>query len=68
MHAELEARFMPVKFDVTQDDEADQAAKQTWRAAELPTVILLGADGTERHRFVKLPSKDEFLTAIKAVR
>jgi thiol:disulfide interchange protein DsbD len=68
VHAELESRFVPVKFDVTNDDEADQAAKARWDAAELPTVILLGADGAERQRFRKLPSRDEFLTAVKTVR
>jgi thiol:disulfide interchange protein DsbD len=68
VYAELEARFVPVKFDVTDDDEADQAAKARWDAAELPTVILLGPDGEERQRFRKLPTRDEFLTAVKAVR
>jgi thiol:disulfide interchange protein len=68
VHAELESRFMPVKYDVTDDDEADQAAKAKWDAAELPTVILLGPDGAERHRFRKLPTRDEFLTAVKTVR
>jgi thiol:disulfide interchange protein DsbD len=68
IYAELESRFVPVKFDVTEDDEADQAQKAQWDAAELPTVILLGADGVERHRFRKLPTRDEFLEAVRAVR
>ena len=68
VHAELEGRFMPIKFDVTEDNDADQAAKERWNAAELPTVILLGPDGGERHRFNSLPSRDEFLNAVKAVR
>jgi thiol:disulfide interchange protein DsbD len=68
VYTELESRFTPVKFDVTQDSEADQAAKEQWGAPELPTVNLLGADGAERHRFRKLPTRDEFLNAVKAVR
>lgn len=66
--AELESRFMPVKYDVTEDTEYDQAAKERWDAAALPTVILLGPDGAERHRFRKIPTRDEFLSAVKAVR
>jgi thiol:disulfide interchange protein DsbD len=68
VHAELEDRFMPVKFDVTEDSDDDQAAKERWNAAELPTVILLGPDGAERHRFRSLPSRDEFLDAVKSIR
>ena len=68
VHAELEGRFMPVKYDVTEGSDADVAAQDEWKAAELPTVILLGPDGAERHRFRSLPSRDEFLSAIKAVR
>jgi thiol:disulfide interchange protein len=68
VHAELEDRFMPVKFDVTEDNDDDLAAKERWNAAELPTVILLGPDGAERHRFRSLPSRDEFLDAVKSIR
>jgi thiol:disulfide interchange protein DsbD len=67
VHAELEARFMPVKYDVTEDTEYDQAAKERWDAAALPTVILLGKDGAEAKRFLKLPTRDEFLSAVKAI-
>jgi thiol:disulfide interchange protein DsbD len=68
VHAELEARFMPVKFDVTNDDDDDRAHKTQWNAASLPTVILLAHDGSEARRFHDLPSRDEFLQAIRAVR
>jgi thioredoxin:protein disulfide reductase len=67
VHAELE-RFVPVKYDVTHDTDEDNAAKELWNAAALPTVILVGPDGTERHRFHKLPTVDEFLSAVRAVR
>jgi thiol:disulfide interchange protein DsbD len=69
VHAELEARYMPVKFDVTNDDDDDRVHKVEWNAASLPTVILVGPDGREARRFQgELPSLDEFLTAIRAVR
>jgi thiol:disulfide interchange protein DsbD len=68
VNAELTSRFMPVKFDVTADNERDQAVKATWNAPNLPTVILLGPDGAERRRFKEPPSRDEFLDAVRAVR
>ncbi|HKA89185.1 MAG TPA: cytochrome c biogenesis protein CcdA [Haliangiales bacterium] len=68
VHAEIADRFVAVKFDVTADDERDQAAKDAWNAPNLPTVILLGSDGIERRRFKEIPSRDEFLAAVRAVR
>jgi len=68
VHAEVTDRYVPVKFDVTEDNDADQAHKEAWNAATLPTVILLAADGKEARRFTgELPSTDEFLSAIKSV-
>ena len=68
VHAEITSRYVPVKFDVTADDDRDQAAKEAWNAPNLPTVIILAADGSEARRFKELPSRDEFLDAIRAVR
>ncbi len=68
VHAELTSRYMPVKFDVTADTDEDNLHKETWNAGALPTVILVGPDGGERHRFNKIPTVDEFLTAVRAVR
>ena len=68
VHAELEQRYVPVKYDVTNDDDDDRAHKEQWNAASLPTVILVDKDGREARRFQELPSRDEFLTAIRAVR
>lgn len=68
VHAEVESRYMPVKFDVTEDTEVDQANKETWNAATLPTVILVASDGREVKRFTgELPSRDDFLSAIRSV-
>lgn len=68
VHAELEARYVPVKFDVTEGSDADEANKTAWNATALPTVILLGPDGTEARRFGEPPTPDEFLEALRAVR
>ncbi len=68
VHAEIASRFVPVKFDVTADDDRDQAVKQAWNAPNLPTVIIVGADGAEKRRFKEIPSRDEFLDAVRAVR
>jgi thiol:disulfide interchange protein DsbD len=68
VHDEVASRYVPVKFDVTQDTEADQANKETWNAATLPTVILVASDGREVRRFTgELPSRDVFLSAIRKV-
>ena len=58
-----------MKFDVTDDNEIDQKHKETWNAPSLPTVILVASDGKEVRRFTGevLPSRDEFLNAIKSV-
>ena len=68
VHAEISERYVPVRFDVTADDEHDQAVKAAWNAPNLPTVILVGPDGAERRRFKELPSRAEFLEAVRAVR
>jgi thioredoxin:protein disulfide reductase len=68
VHAELESRFMPVKYDVSADTDEDEAAKTQWDAAALPTVIVLGPDGNERARWHEVPSADEFLSKIRAIR
>jgi thiol:disulfide interchange protein len=62
-------RYVPVKFDVTEDNEQDEKHKETWNAPSLPTVILVASDGKEVKRFTGevLPSRTEFLNAIKSV-
>jgi len=69
IHDEVSSRYVPVKFDVTEDTEVDQANKEAWKAASLPTVILVASDGHEVRRYTEpLPSREEFLGAIKAIR
>ncbi len=69
VHAEVEARFVPVKFDVSDDSDADEADKTAWNAAALPTIILLGPDGKERKRYLgEPPTANEFLADIQAIR
>jgi thiol:disulfide interchange protein DsbD len=68
VHDELVTRFVPVKFDVTEDNDADRKNKETWNASSLPTVILVAADGREVRRFTgEVPDRDAFLSAIRAV-
>ncbi len=68
VHAEVTSRYVPVRFDVTEDTEDDQANKEAWNAATLPTVILVASDGKVAHRFTgELPGRDEFLSAIRSV-
>lgn len=69
IHEEVTRRYVPVKFDVTEDNEVDEKHKETWNAPSLPTVILVASDGKEVRRFTGevLPSRDEFLNAIKSV-
>jgi thiol:disulfide interchange protein DsbD len=68
VHDEVTSRYVPVKFDVTEGTDSDEAHKEAWNAASLPTVILLAADGREARRFTgELPTRDDFLSAIKSV-
>ena len=69
IYEELTSRFLPLKFDLTEETDEEFDAKDKYKAASLPTVILLRSDGTEAARFGEpLPGADEFLRALRAVR
>src|SRR5262249_8434248 len=64
VRAEGGDRYVRVKSDAPEDNGADQAHKQPWKAPTLPPVTLIAADGKEARRFTgELPSTDEFLSA-----
>jgi thiol:disulfide interchange protein DsbD len=68
IHAEIEDRFVPLKFDLTHGDDAALDAQKRWKAESLPTVILLDSKGKEVRRFGEpIPSPDEFLRAVKSI-
>jgi thiol:disulfide interchange protein DsbD len=68
VYAEVTARYVPLKFDVSKDNDVDRAAKARWGAETLPTVILAGPDGKERKRFTEpIPTADEMLKALRAI-
>jgi thiol:disulfide interchange protein DsbD len=67
VHAEIEKRYVAVKFDMSEQTDGDLDTMQRWKAG-LPTVILLASDGTEVKRFHEpIPSAAEFLSALKSV-
>lgn len=67
--AELQAGFVSIKFDVSEDTDENLALQKRYDAESLPTVILLGPDGREVRRFHEpIPTPEEFLAALKAAR
>lgn len=69
VYAEVTDRWLVLKFDLTDPGDTEYAAQEKYKAASLPTVILLAPDGSERHRFGEpLPSPDEFLEALRSVK
>jgi thiol:disulfide interchange protein DsbD len=57
--------FVPLKFDVTEDNEEDEARRKKYKATNLPAVIFLDADGNEMGRVnTDLPPK-EFLERMR---
>lgn len=65
----IEARFVPLKIDLTDGDEKAFAAQERWGSKVLPTIILVGSDGKETARFGEpLPTPEAFLEALEKTR
>lgn len=59
--------FVPLKFDVSESSDADQALQERFKASSLPAVIFLDAEGNELLRYTnKAPDTESLLKTIKA--
>ncbi len=68
VYAEISEKFVPLKIDVTDDNETTQAAKKRWEQNDvLPTVILAGNDCAEKHRFTEVMSVGDFMKGLRSV-
>jgi thiol:disulfide interchange protein DsbD len=62
-------RFVLLKLDATNDDDPKVIdVQKRYRVVGLPTVILLGTDGTEVKRFTDFVPPSEFLPALQQVK
>jgi thiol:disulfide interchange protein DsbD len=57
----LLSSYVPLKFDVTEDNETNEARKKKYEQSTMPEVILLDADGRVLVRVHGLVGPDEFL-------
>lgn len=65
LHEAIMQKFVPLKFDVTHDTDADQERQARYGAKELPAVIWLTPDGTELARVSKAMSASELLPVVQ---
>jgi thioredoxin:protein disulfide reductase len=61
----LVVNYVPLKFDVSDDTEANEALQERYNAANLPAVIFLDADGKEHGRVKKFLEPGDFLDVVK---
>jgi thiol:disulfide interchange protein DsbD len=62
------SRFVAVRVNATRDDDpAIDEVKDRYRVVGLPTVIVVGSDGSERRRFTEFVPPAEFLEAIRSI-
>ncbi len=60
--------FVPLKIDVTDQDEEDEKMQKKYGAPTLPAVIFLDAEGNELGRYTeKSPDSDGFRAALRGV-
>lgn len=60
--------FVAVKIDATdQDDPNVEAVSKKYKVVGLPTVLLIGSDGTERKRFTEFVGPEKFLSEIEGI-
>ncbi len=61
----LNKDFIPLKFDVSESSDADQALQEKYKATSLPAVLFLDAQGNELFRYTqKDPDVGSMLKAI----
>lgn len=65
VYSEITANFVPLKFDVTTDNDENTAKKVRYDSVTLPSVIFMSADGKVLGRVRKMMEPDEILTIIK---
>ncbi len=61
----LEERFVPLKYDVSNGTDADEAAQTKWAAETLPAVIFVDASGRELARVKDLVEAEEMVAVIE---
>jgi thiol:disulfide interchange protein DsbD len=57
--------YVPLKFDVTEQNDTDEERQEKYDAANLPAVIFLDAKGVEYARINKEMGPDEFLDVVE---
>lgn len=68
LYDEITGAFVPLKFDVTEQNERDEALQARYRVPGLPAVVFMDADGNELGRYTnKNVSVDNFGAAIRKV-
>ncbi|MEM9492274.1 MAG: thioredoxin family protein, partial [Myxococcota bacterium] len=66
--AAITSAYVPLRFDLTEDTEADEARKDKYRVKLLPTVLFLGNDGDEQGRIGTFVEPDDFLDVLSDAR
>lgn len=61
----ITSQFVPLKFDVTDDTEANDEKKARYDSMTLPSVIFMSPDGTVLGRVRKMMEPDEFMSVLR---
>jgi thioredoxin:protein disulfide reductase len=61
-------RFVLLKVDVTDETDRDKRLRAKYRAGELPQLVVLDAEGTERGRAGKLSDAEEMIRLLRKAR
>lgn len=64
VYPEITANFVPLKFDVTKDNDENTAKKLRYDALTLPSVIFMSPDGKVLGRVRRMMEPDEIMTII----
>lgn len=64
VYERLVGNYVPVKIDITEGTDHDEKLQSQYQAGNLPAVIFLDADGTEKGRITKYLEPQEFLAAL----
>ena len=65
---ELARRWIAVRIDCSEEDDASSAARKTYGAATLPTVVLVDSGGRVVTRWNRFVSADELLPSLRSVK
>ena len=64
VYGQITEHFVPLKFDVTDGTDADMANRQRYGADTLPSVLLMGTDGSVLARVSKMTEPDDMLNIL----